>query len=354
MASLTEIAYYSKKIIKVGFFVLIGLIVFRVLYSIGKEIWLQYHPAPPPAPNVAFGKLPQIVFPDKETTDTPDYILETPTGALPEFYPQIEVYLSPYQKPSLLAPEKAKEQAAKLGFTEEPKVVTEKVYRWSKSKPSGAVLEMDIFSGSFNFVYDWQSEKILLEKQSLPSGEQAVSEAKSFLKRIGVLEKDLEEGRTELAFLKASGTRVLIVPSLSEADFIQVDLFRQDIEETPILTPDPEKGVVSIIISGVQGANRRIVKAEYNYYPVNYNSSSTYPIKSSAAAWEELKNNQAYLASWEGQEKITIRRVYLAYFDSYEPQQYLQPIIVFQGDDNFYAYVPAVTEGWYKDAATGD
>jgi hypothetical protein len=46
----------------------------------------------------------------------------------------------------------------------------------------------------------------------------------------------------------------------------------------------------------------------------------------------------------EGQ--ITIRNIFLAYFESEEPQNYLQPIFVFEGDKNFTAYVSAVDPEW--------
>jgi len=38
--------------------------------------------------------------------------------------------------------------------------------------------------------------------------------------------------------------------------------------------------------------------------------------------------------------------VYLAYYDSLDPQTYLQPVFVFEGDDDFLAYVPAVEAAW--------
>ena len=42
----------------------------------------------------------------------------------------------------------------------------------------------------------------------------------------------------------------------------------------------------------------------------------------------------------------TVRTVTLAYYDSLDPQNYLQPVFVFEGDDGFLAYVPAVALPW--------
>jgi len=345
MASLTRIAYYTKKIIKWGIIGSLGLMILKFSYTVGKNIWEQLNPPPLPSPTVVFGKLPPLQFPEKEPLEDLEFELETPTGKLPAFLDQAKVYLSPYQKPNLLAPERARGQAAKLAFSEEPQIISERIFRWTKKSPLNSVLEMDIFTGAFTFSYNWQGENIILTQQNPLEKERAIEEVKSFLNKLGVMENDLIEGKSEAVYLKASGTKMIPAPSLSEADFTKVEIFRKDIEESSILTADPEKGIVSIITSGAGGA-KRIIEIDFNYFPVNYELPSTYPIKSSVKAWETLENGQAFIASWKGTGKIIIRRIYLAYYDSWEPQEFLQPIFVFQGDDDFFAYVPAVTEEW--------
>jgi len=39
--------------------------------------------------------------------------------------------------------------------------------------------------------------------------------------------------------------------------------------------------------------------------------------------------------------------VYLAYYDAGVPTDYYQPIIVFEGDQDFLAYVPAIASEYY-------
>jgi len=41
--------------------------------------------------------------------------------------------------------------------------------------------------------------------------------------------------------------------------------------------------------------------------------------------------------------QVTIRNIYLAYFEPVTLTNYLQPIFVFEGDNNFVAYVPAIS-----------
>ena len=47
-------------------------------------------------------------------------------------------------------------------------------------------------------------------------------------------------------------------------------------------------------------------------------------------------------------DEIIIRKIYLAYFEPATLTNYLQPVFVFEGDDNFVAYVSAVTDKYVK------
>jgi hypothetical protein len=44
------------------------------------------------------------------------------------------------------------------------------------------------------------------------------------------------------------------------------------------------------------------------------------------------------------QANITIKKMFLAYYDPDEYQPYLQPVYVFVGDNDFVGYVPAVED----------
>jgi len=348
MASLTEISHYGKKIIKFGLIGLMSIIIFKIALTTIKDFWEKLHPPPPPPPTVSFDKLPPLQFPKEEQPTDLEFKLETPTGALPELGEQAKVYLSPYQRPNLLALERAKQEALQLGFSEEPMAVSGKIYRWTKEEPLHFTLEMDIFSGAFTFSYSWQNDQSLLVNKSVPDKKQAIDKTKNFLRKIKRLENDLVEGRIETAYLKLSGAKLVPAPSLSEADFVKVEIFRKSIEDFPVLTADPKKGLVSALISGASGA-KQIIQVEFNYFPINYDSWATYPIKLSSRAWEELKNGQAFVTSWDKTgERIVIRRISLGYYDSWDPQQYLQPVFVFEGDNNFVALLPAVTDEWIE------
>lgn len=355
MPSLTEIAQYTKKTIKYGSIGFLVIIILKLSYNIFIDYWEKAHPKPPPAPTVLFDKLPTLNFPPAESKSDPEYQLETSTGELPDLGTQSKVFLSFYKRPSLLAQEKAKNEAAKLGFMDKAKVITEETLRWNKQTQVNQTLEMNIYSGAFSLSFDWQGHKEEILAAEPPESQEAVDQAKNFLKRIERLEKDLEQGRFETEYEQIKGLKLSPALSLSEADVTRVNIFRQNIDETPVITADPQKGIVSLLFSGIASIDQKIITADFNYFPVNLEKVATYPIKTSTQAWEELKAGQAFVSRWlpleKNKKKVIIRKIYLAFYDTWEPQEYLQPVFVFEGDDQFQALLPAITAQW---VATGD
>ena len=89
------------------------------------------------------------------------------------------------------------------------------------------------------------------------------------------------------------------------------------------------------------------MKTSYNYTQVEYEQFETYPIISGDVAWQKLIDGQGYTAvAPENGSEAVVRRVGLAYYDSLDNQQYLQPIYVFEGDGGFVAYVSAIDQGY--------
>lgn len=349
MATLTETAVGVRKLIKLS---LLGLVLFLV-FKFGLFMFNTYlrvvKPSPPAPPTVAFGKLPKMAFPEKLHPEL-TLRLETPTGGTPNLGDRAAVMLMPQARPSFSALDEAKVVADKLNFRNQPSEITERRYRWESSEFLPSTLEMDIVSGSFILKRNWQADPTILTNKQLPGKEQAEAETKSWLRQIGLNDEILNQGRITVSYLTFQSGQYVKAVSLSEADFVQTDLFRPNINELPVLTEDPGKGVVRLIFSGSAEAEMRIVQAEFNYFPVNTEETATYPVKSASQAWRELQTRQGYIAAIGNNPEnvISVRRIYLAYFDSTTPQGFLMPVIVFEGDNGFFGYVEAITNEWLE------
>lgn len=351
MATLTETAIGVRKMIKLS---LLGLAAFLVL-RLGLFMYDTYlkvvRPSPAPPPTVAFGKLPKMAFPEKLHPEL-TLRLETPTGGTPNLGDRATVVLMPQSRPSFTALDEGKIIAGKLNFRNEPSEITERRYKWESGEFLPSTLEMDIVSGSFTLKRNWQADPTILSNKQLPGKEQTEVETKTWLRQINLGDEGLDQGRIDVSYLTFQSGQYVKAVSLSEADFVQADLFRPNINELAVLTEEPIKGVVRIIYSGSQEAEKRIVQAEYNYFPVNTGETATYPIKTASQAWRELQTRQGYIAAIGNNPEnvIAVRRIYLAYFDGTTPQGFLMPIIVFEGDNGFFGYVEAITEQWLESA----
>lgn len=342
MASLTHTAYVSRKLIKYGG---VGLVAFVVLWSTLSAAVKAYRAAHPPyvAPTVRYGVLPKTVFPTKEFNKK-NFTLELPNDAFPKFKDQAKVYVIFRPSNSFLALESDTETAKGLGFNIKPNEIRPGLYQFSNPNLNQTLI-MNVLDGSFKMEYPYQNDQMLLTPGLVPSKNDAVSIAKSFLRSGDKWKEDLESGVQNVSFMRIDMNILTEVKSQAEANLVRVDFFRKYFDdEIKMMASEPNKASISVLVSGSTVEGKRIVEANYKYINIDRQQFSTYPIKNVTDAWEELKNGNYWPAQDSNKDNVTIRRVYLAYFEPITLTNYLQPVYVFEGDDNFIAYVPAVSE----------
>jgi hypothetical protein len=351
MLNLTQTAYWTRKILKFGAIFLVAIIFLRIFFNIANSFWKKIHPPPPPPPTVAFGKLPKLNFPENNPPaggTKLTFKLEMIQGGLPKLSSTSKVYFIPKEGPNLLALDRANQMAKKLGFKNQPQSISEKIYRWTTESTPPTILDIDINTENFHLYYDYQNDQEILSGKDLPTNQQAAQEAKNFLATNGFLTDDLATGSAEIVYLKFTPPNLTPAISLSEADFIRVNLFRADLDGLKILPPNPKNSMISFLFSGAKTLGKRIIEVNYTYYPIRIETFATYPLKTTQTAWQELQGGGGYVANLgENQSgQIVIRKVSLAYFDSDQPQNFLQPVFVFEGDNNFIGFVQAVDSKW--------
>ncbi|HBC73026.1 MAG: hypothetical protein UX91_C0006G0215 [Candidatus Amesbacteria bacterium GW2011_GWB1_47_19] len=346
MATLTEVSGIARKTIKYGSVAVVLIILFPVFSRIAKTIYLRLNPPPPEPPTVTFGKLPKLIFPPTSAGNTPEYKLETIEGTLPRLPVVGRAYVVGINKSRLLELDRIKNKILPLGFVSEPEQLDEVTYRFYHPEIPAEVV-VNIVSRGFAYKYDWTSNSEITGTKTVPSGNSAVTEAKGWFQNLGLLPDDLAAGTGEFTYLAATGSAMVPIDSVYEANFVRVDLFRADKDEQKIVTAGGDTSPVSVIISSA-GDNKRTVQANYQYSQVLENSFATYPLKIVDKAWEELQGGGGYIAK-RTIPVVIIRKVYLAYYESNDPQEFLQPVFVFEGDGGFMGYVQAVDSGFVQE-----
>jgi hypothetical protein len=348
MSSLTETAYYARRAINWTILGIIAYIILRIFWSIFVVFWIAIFPARPPPPNHAFGKLPAISFPQQATPSSQiTYQLETIQGSVPAASSSAAVYFMPKAAPNLLALTTTQDFASKLQFNPAPIQESKNIYRFDDTEFPLRKLRYDIVSSNFIVRYAFESDMSVFVEKNLPSAGQAKQETANMLQSYNLYPNDVKGGQVILAYLRLQGNRLVPTTSLSEADAVSVEYFKKPVGDMPIVTPYPDEAPISIILSGSNNAKKRMIQFAYTYWPIDYQTYATYALKTSTQAWNELKEGKGYTARYPtNTSSVVVRNVSLAYYDSFDPQTYLQPIFVFQGDNGFLGYVPAVNPEW--------
>ncbi len=341
--SLTNIGQYGRKAVIYSAIAIAVLMVGRSLVDTSVSIYKALNPPPTPAPTMGFGYLPRPAFPTQLTEDKPtEYVLDTVGQRLPVFDSQIPVYFMPSAQPSLLALDSARQTASSLGFVFQPEKISAEEYRWRRSTPIPATLEMNIVTRHLDLTVDWASSVSLLGKKMIPTPQQLTLETRSLLRSADLLPGDVATSEPQISYIRALAGETQVVSSVSEADFVQVDLYRLAPNNYPTVTAQKDHGVMRILYSGSRDQGERVLRLVSNYSPVDWSNFETYPVQSSQLAWRALQSGEGHVVTAPPNGKAVVREVGLAYYEPSQAQNYFQPVYVFTGDDGFRAYVPAL------------
>ncbi|AKM81376.1 MAG: hypothetical protein UT13_C0001G0414 [Candidatus Pacebacteria bacterium GW2011_GWF2_38_9] len=352
--NLTNINYAGRLLVKYGIAFLIFLMVGRVLLNAFVNYWKATHPDPPPAPTVGFGTLPNPAFPVQTEEDKPQsYSLEMVYG-VQEITDRSKVFLVTKSVASLLSDSQIKSMAANYGFIFTPEIIDGKIYRFTKNTPLDMSLEISSVDFTFEMKSNFLSRPDLLSNESkLPEEFEAVARVKKFIESADLMGSDVATASGQVTFLKSIGGELKTAFSLSEADFLQVDINRNPIDQLyNVYTDEGKKGIISAKLSSAFTSNNSIVEMDYHYRQVDYLNFETYPLRTAKSAWNLVQAGDAYVINGKGIKDVIVRELELAYYDSFDEQKYLQPIYVFKGDNDFMAFVPAVSANYLNRSQT--
>lgn len=347
MTTLARVTSITRLILKWGIILTISLI---ALTTLGREVRNRFFPTPPPAPTVAFGKLPILHFPKSVTSQKLSYSLETFSGSLPNLPSQVKVYQVISDQPGLLSLQKAKERVAKIGFINGEVALSTNTYRWLDTQ-NGRSLKFNIVTNDFDLSSNFFENPLVLSAENLPSSQKAEGLAKNFFSQLDLLPSDLGEIKTSLWTIQKNN--LLSASSFSNAQIVKVNFFQKSLDNLSIISSKKDTSLINVFIASNKNEGQ-IVEAHFFYRSPDLNNSSTYPLKTPAEAFEELKNNEAYIANINDKTKtdISIKNVYLAYYIDPENQGFFEPVFVFEGDNSFSAYLPAISSSWFEEKPT--
>lgn len=330
--TLTQAVVLTKKSV-IG---LVALTFLILLSYIGYKVWYQYVYLPnlPPViemPEMKFGSLPAVTFPPPGVTSTNySYSLETTTGNLPQVPALLRVYFIPQTNVTLLAPDRAQNLAAVLGFPIGPDVLSPSEHRFTDN--NGGNITINLTTGNFHFERPISTGSTEINPNAFSNQENMVNDFKSYLSSKGLLTSELSDGRSNIIFPANTAT--------SSATAI-ASIWPTDFDKLPIVTSSTTEGLVKTIVTAFKNEQQKYISVDYTYWQVDQTTYSTYPLKTASQAFEELKSGKGHISKQPLNSKVSLTTLYLAYYQSEDYSPYLQPVFVFEGPD-FTALVPAV------------
>ncbi len=355
MSQLTEISIVTKKL-AIGFILtVIAYVVLKFLFDVSIAYWKATHPIPLYPPQMEFGKLPAPVFTHVATSSSGlKFKLENVEGLpIKDATSAGRVYSMPKKLPSLLAAQRAREFAAKLDFKEKEQPLSSSYYRFTDFLDKYRTFEIDINTGNFKLLYDYQNNPSVISTDSISSKDQAIKEVKDYIQSRSLFDGSILNGKITVTnlFYDPQTKTATAASSLSNTNLMRINFFRNDLDKKKLLSPGFSESYNFALYTPSSDAKARILQLFYAFWPISLDNFGTYPLRSSESAWQDLLDGYALVVNIgnnKPDQTFVIRHIYLAFYDSEEPQNYLQPIYVFEGDNDFVAYLPAVSSDWLE------
>lgn len=353
MANLTEISISARKLFIYALLAFISLLMLRFLFF----LILNAIPKPVPkipTPESRFGK---ITIPGnvdiKQSTSGMKFSLENIQGKPPEATTVGKVYYMPKKSLSLLSAEKAENLAVRLKFSSEPQITDNTTYLYKDTQGLEKTLVVDIVTLNFDYRVDYTPLAAdIFQKASLDTKEAMLSKVTSYVSRNSFFDASYlkSEPFVEIIRYDDPTKRFVSIDKIKNAHAIRVSYYRDKIDGLPVISPEYPQSYNYVLYT--QSPPYDFLEISSLFWPVDFSNYSTYPLKTSMQAWQDLIDGYGYVIRLGDNtaEKIIIRKMYLAYYDTKTPQKYLQPVFLFEGDNGFYAYVPALAAEWLQDA----
>jgi hypothetical protein len=347
--TLTELNYYVRKFAPLAvIFLLVIIILFfsfqlLFLYASSKSPTVVKEEAV--ALNPIFNKIKTPILPKSRQPKLYTYVLDTIDGTsnIEEATSAANVYFIPKPSATFGFLSQIYLMAETMGIDTK---TTQHVLRDTTAEfdDGKRKLQINIDNYNFNFDFVFTPDDINFETSAIPSTDKLESDATGILSRINRYPPELAQGKKNIIYLNFNpeSKALTSLQSSDGSNMAEVDFYRPDIDGYPMVTSTYYNSPNYVLFAFDQ-QSLKVVRAQITLLEHSIDQVGVYPIKTSSQAWEEFNAGSGFVASatTDGGE-VKIKKIFLAYFDPDVYQEYLQPVYVFLGENNFVGYVPAV------------
>ncbi|MDP4011716.1 MAG: hypothetical protein Q8P72_05845 [Candidatus Roizmanbacteria bacterium] len=349
--TLTEVNYYTKRFAPVIVIVLLVLLILffgvKLLFTYLSSKTVTTTTSAPVKYETTFDKIKPPIILNAKKPEAFKFELDTLDGTpnVEEATSAAEVYFIPQKTASFGFLSKIYLMAKAAGFntdTTQHRLDDKKaIFDDGKRK-----LEIDIRSFNYTYSYTITRDDNINPASPLTAESPQYSEASTFLSQMDRYPTELAQGENNIVYMRLNPETSEIVPlqSPENANIVEVDFFLPDVNGVPVVSSTyyNSQHYVMYLLGGTE---KKVIKAQVMFFDRSTDQVGSYPLRTAQEAWEDLKKGKGYIVSSQSPEiGIKIQKVFLAYYDPEVYQEYLQPVYVFLGNNEFVAYVTAVSD----------
>ncbi|MBI4226420.1 hypothetical protein HY612_04895 [Candidatus Roizmanbacteria bacterium] len=346
--TLTELSSYSRKFAPLA---LLFFIVLLIFYYLVKVLILTITPPKQITTyvNPTFGKIKKPLIKDVPPSSNLNFTIDTIEGKPITATDSAKVFFLPSAPTRFGYREKIYLIAKTLGFdTQSVKHALEgKEAVFKDDKQS---LRIDITNFNFTYEYNFENDPQIFQDTVLPRKRESEDKAINLLKVVRYPE-ELAQGKTNTIFISydPEAKQMRLLETNENANMVEVDFYRPDQDQYPIVSAkyfNSQNYVMMVFYE----SDFKIIKAQIKFYEKSNTQVGIYPIKTGDAAWETLKTGKGWvIQNTQDKQNIVIKKMFLGYLDPDIYQEYLQPVYVFLGENDFVGYVPAIRDDYFSE-----
>lgn len=343
--TLTELSFYIRKYYPFG--ILGALIVLIVFYSFQLFfLFLQNKPKGPTI-NPIFNVLTRPTVPEASSSAGIQFALENIEGRPVTATDTARVF---YLLPSPRTPFGFREKAYLIAKTLNFDTDTVNFLLQGKNavfSDTTKKLSVDIQNFNFNFQYSFANEPSLFNTAITPSINEAQSRAINFLQSLDVYPQELATGKTNTIYFNFNPESKTIRPTNKGEDgnMVEVDFSRADIDGFPTVSPTFFNSQNFVLMTFFNDGTFQILRSQVKFFERSPEQIGVYPVRNGDEAYADLQKGEGIVVSNpQDLDTVVVKTMFMAYYDPDVYQDYLQPVYVFVGEDNFVAYVPAIAK----------
>lgn len=334
-------------------FVILLFLIFLIFFYAFKLLLLWYQLQKPTLIHInpIFNKINRLEI--KEATSSANFVfkLDNIEGQPITATMAAKVFFLPEVEPRFGYREKVYLIAKNIGFNTE-------TMNYIRSKNEGIITDdkrkfvVDITNFNYKYDYNFEDDTNFFNDVMVPQKKTSEEKAIEFLKLIDRYPEDLAKGKTNVIFLlyNSETKKLTTLENESEANLVEVDFYRPDIDEFPIVSPKYFNSQNFVLMAFYKDGSYKVLRSQIKFFEKSNDQVGIYPLISGDKAYEDLKSGNSFIiTNPSDQRRITLKKMFLGYLDSDYNQNYLQPVYVFLGENNFVAYVQAVAGEYLTD-----